>query len=65
MDPMTQKKYTPTCTAAANRGVATPANWNVGDDVVISMTVNDADAKIKFGEFETMSPYLRMTKLEG
>jgi alkyl hydroperoxide reductase subunit AhpC len=49
---------------AANRGVATPANWNVGDDVVIPATVNEADAKAKFGEFTTVLPYLRMTKLK-
>ena len=48
---------------ANGRGVATPANWNVGDDVVIPTTVNDADAKEKFGDFRTVLPYLRMTKL--
>ena len=48
---------------AANNGVATPANWNVGDDVVIPTAVNDADAKAKFGEFDTVLPYLRMTNL--
>ncbi len=50
---------------AANEGVATPANWNVGDDVVIPTTVNDADAKTKFGDFTTVLPYLRMTRLKG
>lgn len=44
------------------KGVATPANWNVGDDVIIPATVSDADAKAKFGEFETVLPYLRTTK---
>ena len=48
---------------AASNGVATPANWNVGDDVVIPTAVNDADAKAKFGEFDTVLPYLRMTNL--
>ena len=47
----------------ASNGVATPANWNVGDDVVIPTAVNDADAKAKFGEFDTVLPYLRMTNL--
>ncbi len=46
------------------RGVATPANWNVGDDVIIPATVSDADAKAKFGDFETVLPYLRKTKLK-
>lgn len=48
---------------AAGKGVATPANWNVGDDVVIPVAVSDEDAKAKFGEFNTVLPYLRMTKL--
>ncbi len=44
------------------KGVATPANWNPGDDVVIPATVSDADAKAKFGEYKTVLPYLRMTR---
>ncbi|MEM9968271.1 MAG: peroxiredoxin [Pseudomonadota bacterium] len=44
------------------KGVATPANWNVGDDVIIPATVSDEDAKSKFGTFETVLPYLRTTK---
>ncbi len=48
---------------ASSQGVATPANWNIGDDVVIPATVSDEDAKTKFGEFTTVLPYLRMTKL--
>ncbi len=48
---------------AASNGVATPANWNVGDDVVIPTTVNDEDAKAKFGDFTAVVPYLRMTNL--
>lgn len=43
-------------------GVATPANWNVGDDVIIPPTVSNEDAKEKFGEFTTVLPYLRTTK---
>ena len=49
---------------AAGKGVATPANWNVGDDVVIPVAVDDAAAKEKFGDFTTVLPYLRMTKLK-
>ena len=47
---------------AAKHTVATPANWNVGDDVIIPATVSDDDAKAKFGEFETVLPYLRKAK---
>ncbi|WP_380055677.1 peroxiredoxin [Falsihalocynthiibacter sp. SS001] len=48
---------------AAGKGVATPANWTPGGDVVIPAAVSDEDAKAKFGEFTTHFPYLRTTKL--
>ncbi|MEM6300263.1 MAG: peroxiredoxin [Pseudomonadota bacterium] len=44
------------------KGVATPANWVPGQDVIIPPAVSDEDAKAKFGEFETVFPYLRRTK---
>jgi len=47
---------------AAKHGIATPANWQVGQDVIIPTAVDDAAAKEKFGEFETVLPYLRKTK---
>ena len=43
------------------KGVATPANWNVGEDVIIPPSVSNEDAKAKFGEFKTVLPYLRTT----
>ncbi|MFK5997260.1 MAG: peroxiredoxin [Rhodobacterales bacterium] len=46
-----------------DNGVATPANWMIGQDVIIPPTVSDADAKAKFGDFETVLPYLRKTSL--
>jgi alkyl hydroperoxide reductase subunit AhpC len=46
---------------STGKGVATPANWNVGDDVIIPTAVSDEDAKAKFGDFKTVLPYLRMT----
>ncbi|MDZ7854378.1 MAG: peroxiredoxin [Halomonas sp.] len=48
---------------ANGKGVATPADWNVGEDVIIPPTVSNEDAKAKFGEYETIFPYLRRTKL--
>ncbi len=44
------------------KGVATPANWVSGEDVIIPAPVSNEDAKAKFGEFETIFPYLRKTK---
>lgn len=51
--------------AAAKHGVATPADWQVGQDVIIPTGLSDADAKAKFGEFDTVLPYLRKTQLPG
>lgn len=45
-----------------SKGVATPADWQVGQDVIIPTTVSDEDAKAKFGEFDKILPYLRKTK---
>ena len=47
---------------STGNGVATPANWVPGEDVIIPPTVSNEDAKAKFGEFETIFPYLRKTK---
>ena len=44
-------------------GVATPADWMVGQDVIIPPSVSDEDAKQKYGEYETILPYLRKTPL--
>lgn len=46
----------------ANYSVATPANWKSGQDVVISPSVNDAEATIRFPGYKTIKPYLRTTK---
>ncbi len=50
---------------STGEGVATPANWEVGQDVIIPTTLNDEDAKAKFGDFEKVLPYLRKTSLKG
>ncbi|MEQ5827664.1 peroxiredoxin [Sulfitobacter sp. W002] len=50
---------------AGKNGVATPADWQVGEDVIIPATVSDEDAKAKFGAFDTVLPYLRKAKLPG
>lgn len=41
--------------------VATPANWKVGEDVIISTAVSDEEAKQKYPEgWKTLKPYLRL-----
>ncbi len=47
---------------SASKGVATPANWQPGEDVIIPPTVSDADATARFGAFNAVFPYLRFTK---
>ena len=47
---------------SAGHGVAMPANWQQGQDVIIPATVSDEDATAKFGEFTKHFPYLRTTK---
>ena len=46
----------------ADHQVATPANWQQGEDVIITPAVSDEDAKERFSEFEVVLPYLRKTK---
>jgi thioredoxin-dependent peroxiredoxin len=44
----------------ANHKVSTPVNWNPGDDVIISGSVSDDEAKEQFGEWESPKPYIRI-----
>ena len=39
--------------------VATPANWVPGQDVIVAMSLNDDQAREKFGELDIKLPYLR------
>jgi alkyl hydroperoxide reductase subunit AhpC len=50
---------------AAREGIATPANWVPGDDVVVPVAVSDEDAIAKYGAIDKKLPYLRMAKLPG
>ncbi len=45
----------------AKFSVATPVNWQPGDDVIIPTTFNDEQAAVKFPGFKTLKPYLRTT----
>jgi alkyl hydroperoxide reductase subunit AhpC len=49
----------------SRNGVATPADWTVGQDVIIPASLSDAEAKAKFGSFDKVLPYLRKTSLKG
>jgi thioredoxin-dependent peroxiredoxin len=46
----------------ANHSVSTPADWNNGEDVIISPAINNEDAKTRFPKgFREVKPYLRYT----
>ena len=47
----------------AKHQVATPAQWQHGEDVIITPAVSDEDAEARFGGFERVLPYLRKTKM--
>ncbi|HUZ15752.1 MAG TPA: peroxiredoxin [Gaiellaceae bacterium] len=44
----------------ANHKVSTPAQWQPGDDVIISGSVSNDEAKELFGEWKEPKPYIRV-----
>lgn len=47
----------------AKHKVATPVNWNQGEDVIIVPAVSDQQAKEKYPDgWKTLKPYLRLVK---
>lgn len=45
--------------------IATPANWQQGQDVIVALSLDDDAAKAKFGELDIKLPYLRTTNLSN
>ena len=49
------------CQLTAEQQLATPANWNRGDDVIIAPSVSDEEARSRFPEgWEQPLPYIRL-----
>ena len=48
--------------ASFGNPIATPANWTVGQDVIVALSLNDDQAREKFGEIDVKLPYLRTAK---
>jgi alkyl hydroperoxide reductase subunit AhpC len=42
--------------------LATPANWVPGQDVIVALALNDAQAREKYGDLDIKLPYLRFAK---
>lgn len=45
----------------AKHQVATPSDWNQGEDVIITSAVSDEEADQRFPGYKTVKPYLRTT----
>ncbi len=48
-----------------NVPLATPANWTVGQDVIVALSLNDEQARAKYGSIDVKLPYLRTTRAPG
>lgn len=42
--------------------LATPANWETGQDVIVALSLDDAAAEEKYGKLDKKLPYLRFAK---
>lgn len=42
--------------------IATPADWVRGEDVIVALSLDDRQARDRFGEIDVKLPYLRTTK---
>jgi thioredoxin-dependent peroxiredoxin len=42
--------------------LATPANWQPGQDVIVALALNNDQAKERFGDLDIRLPYLRFAK---
>lgn len=45
--------------------LATPANWETGQDVIVALSLDDAAAEEKYGALDKKLPYLRFAKNPG
>lgn len=45
--------------------IATPANWEVGQDVIVATSLDDAAAEAKYGTLDKKTAYLRFAKNPG
>ncbi len=45
--------------------LATPANWQTGQDVIVALALDDAAAEAQYGPLDKKLPYLRFAKNPG
>lgn len=46
-----------------SKGVVTPIDWQVGDDIIVPPSVSVEDAQKKYGDVKVLKPYLRYAKV--
>jgi thioredoxin-dependent peroxiredoxin len=44
--------------------IATPADWQPGQDVIVGLSLSDEAARARFGDIDIRLPYLRFTKVK-
>lgn len=44
--------------------LATPADWKPGQDVIVGLSLDDAQARQKYGDLDVKLPYLRFAKAQ-
>lgn len=49
----------------STHSVSTPADWKNGEDVIISTSITDEEARKRFPGFKAKKPYLRLTPQPG
>lgn len=48
---------------ANSQSIATPADWTVGQDVIVPLSLSDEEAVARFGKIDKVFPYLRKAPL--
>ncbi|RAL20907.1 peroxidase [Lujinxingia litoralis] len=50
--------------ATDGQPLATPANWQPGEDVIVGLSLDDDAARERFGKIDIKLPYLRLTSVK-
>ncbi|MBN2758888.1 MAG: peroxidase, partial [Rhodobacteraceae bacterium] len=48
--------------ATKGKPLATPADWQAGDDMIVGLSLDTDAARERFGDVEVVLPYLRKVK---
>ncbi|KAJ4066495.1 hypothetical protein NW756_010003 [Fusarium oxysporum] len=62
LNPTEVLRVTDSLQSGDKEGVATPIDWQVGEDVIVPPSISTEDAKKKFGDVREVKLYLKITK---